>query len=124
MFRPHTVLALLVTFTVLTGYAQDAEDAAEPVALPFCDCMNMINLTDELRESCTEFVESNDRETIERTFSQCETDPLGAAEVTVCYCLTGRATEPDVVEACEALVPPDMPKLEKYELAQSCDPDD
>lgn len=120
--RYWLIVALTIVFSV-TAIAQDDDSDSETNSL-LCECLAMIDMTEDKRDACDELVETTPEDVLRDQAAACPRNPIGAGDVDVCYCLASRPTNPDVVAACAALVPPDITREEKLELAQSCDEDE
>ncbi|MEO1580255.1 MAG: hypothetical protein AAFR91_00320 [Pseudomonadota bacterium] len=120
------IVLLLSGFTISVSAAQGQElvDAAPSGNSLLCECLAMVDMTDEKREACNSYVDGADPDVLRTEAASCDRDLLTATEVDVCYCLSANPTDEDVISACEELVPPTLTRQERYDLAQTCDPAD
>ncbi len=119
---------LTILFTAvlcsLSALAQDSEEPAQTGNSLLCECLAMVDMTDEKREACNDYVDGADPDALREEAASCSRNLVSADDVDVCYCLAANPTDEDVISACEALVPPTLTRQERYDLAQTCDPAD
>ena len=100
-----------------TAMASDAP-AGE---IDFCTCVNEPMDTDARLKTCTKLIEAmSPGESTKRTMECRAALPMPEGGPDLCYCLRVITTDPEVANACKALIDEDMTPRELVEKSTEC----